>query len=200
MRVQAKGRPKDTVDDISLAKIMSEKRASEGLNSLSLSLSPSHSVNHDSIKQFKALEAMVEQVKPECSAIHITSTSTNKLEKNGSKSRGSGSPFKCIGLGLAQQIKSERDEELSAGRQRIEELEALAASRQKEVGSIRLCASFYAISAILINMHHYISSVLVPFQIFMLNARLAAAESMTHDVIRDLLGLKLDMTNYAVEF
>ena len=32
----------------------------------------------------------------------------------------------------------------------------------------------------------------------MLNTRLAAAESMTHDVIRDLLGLRLDMTNYAV--
>ncbi|KAJ4830904.1 hypothetical protein Tsubulata_044842 [Turnera subulata] len=34
-------------------------------------------------------------------------------------------------------------------------------------------------------------------QVCMLNARLAAAESMTHDVIRDLLGVKLDMTNYA---
>lgn len=32
----------------------------------------------------------------------------------------------------------------------------------------------------------------------MLNARLAAAESMTHDVIRDLLGVKLDMSSYAV--
>lgn len=32
----------------------------------------------------------------------------------------------------------------------------------------------------------------------MLNARLAAAESMTHDVIRDLLGVKLDINNYAV--
>ncbi|XP_021889525.1 kinesin-like protein KIN-12C isoform X3 [Carica papaya] len=31
----------------------------------------------------------------------------------------------------------------------------------------------------------------------MLNTSLAAAESMTHDVIRDLLGIKLDMTNYA---
>lgn len=31
----------------------------------------------------------------------------------------------------------------------------------------------------------------------MLSTRLAAAESMTHDVIRDLLGVKLDMTNYA---
>ena len=36
------------------------------------------------------------------------------------------------------------------------------------------------------------------FQIFALNARLAATESMTHDVIRDLLGLKLDMTKYTV--
>jgi len=35
-------------------------------------------------------------------------------------------------------------------------------------------------------------------QIFSLNARLAAAESMTHDVIRDLLGVKLDMTTYVV--
>lgn len=36
-------------------------------------------------------------------------------------------------------------------------------------------------------------------QIFSLNARLAAAESMTHDVIRDLLGVKLDMTTYVVK-
>ena len=35
-------------------------------------------------------------------------------------------------------------------------------------------------------------------QIFSLNARLAAAESMTHDVIRDLLGVKLDMTTCMV--
>ncbi|KAM7279737.1 hypothetical protein ACFE04_006871 [Oxalis oulophora] len=34
-------------------------------------------------------------------------------------------------------------------------------------------------------------------EVCMLNTRLAAAESMTHDVIRDLLGVKLDMTNYA---
>ena len=38
------------------------------------------------------------------------------------------------------------------------------------------------------------------FQIFTLKARLASAESMTHDVIRDLLGVKLDMTNYAVTY
>ncbi|XP_057787421.1 kinesin-like protein KIN-12D [Salvia miltiorrhiza] len=113
-------------------------------------------------QKFKALEAMVEQVKSEVPAPNSANSSSNKMERNPSKSRGSGSPFKCIGLGLVQQIKSEKDEE---GRQRIEELEALAASRQKEI--------------------------------FMLKARLAATESMTHDVIRDLLGVKLNMKNYA---
>ncbi|GLU02988.1 hypothetical protein SLE2022_202120 [Rubroshorea leprosula] len=131
-------------------------------------------------QKFRALEAMAQQVKPECH--HISSNSSNNSEKNavksrgssspfksrGSsspfKSRGSGSPFKCIGLGLAQQMKSEKDEDLSAARMRIEELESLAVSRQKEI--------------------------------FALNARLAAAESMTHDVIRDLLGVKFDMNKY----
>lgn len=37
-----------------------------------------------------------------------------------------------------------------------------------------------------------------PHVLIALNARLAADESMTHDVIRDLLGVKLDMTNYVV--
>ncbi|OVA15456.1 Kinesin [Macleaya cordata] len=116
-------------------------------------------------QKFKALEAMAEHVKPEPVSSNVANSLSTKPEKNAAKSRGSGSPFKCIGLGLAQQINSEKDEELTAGRRRIEDLEALAASRQKEI--------------------------------FMLNARLAAAESMTHDVIRDLLGVKLDMTNYA---
>ncbi|KAA3482395.1 phragmoplast orienting kinesin 2 [Gossypium australe] len=115
-------------------------------------------------QKFKALEAMAEQVKPEGYASNAQSHSSNKLEKNVAKPRGSGSPFKCIGLGLAQQMKLEKDEDLTAARLRIEELESVAANRQKEI--------------------------------FSLNARLAAAESMTHDVIRDLLGVKLDMTNY----
>ncbi|KAF8017774.1 hypothetical protein BT93_H2848 [Corymbia citriodora subsp. variegata] len=34
-------------------------------------------------------------------------------------------------------------------------------------------------------------------EVCVLNSRLAAAESMTHDIIRDLLGVKLDMTSYA---
>lgn len=85
-------------------------------------------------KQFKALEAMAEQVRPEGNFLNALTSSPKKSEKFAAKPRGSGSPFKCIGLGLAQQIKSERDEELSAARLRIEELESLAASRQKEVG------------------------------------------------------------------
>lgn len=76
---------------------------------------------------------MLEQVRPEYHSTHMQNSSFNKLEKIPSKPRGSGSPFKCIGLGLAQQIKSERDEELTVARQRIEELEVLAVTRQKEV-------------------------------------------------------------------
>lgn len=121
---------------------------------------------HEYKQKFKALEIMAEQVKCEGPAIHTTNSSMHKLEKNGSRARGSGSPFKCIGLGLVQQIKSERDDELTARRLRIEELETLAANRQKEI--------------------------------FILNSRLATAESMTHDVLRDLLGLKSDITGYAV--
>lgn len=34
----------------------------------------------------------------------------------------------------------------------------------------------------------------------MLQTRLAATESMTHDVIRDLLGVKLDINDFAVSF
>ncbi|XP_038901859.1 kinesin-like protein KIN-12D [Benincasa hispida] len=113
-------------------------------------------------QKFKSLEAMAEQVRPEGHSTYVTNSSSNKTDKYATRPRGSGSPFKCIGLGLAQQMKSEKDEDLFAARNRIEELESLAASRQKEV--------------------------------FALNARLAAAESMTHDVIRDLLGVKLDMT------
>lgn len=52
----------------------------------------------------------------------------------------------------------------------------------------------------IIVIHKISDSILLLHQVCMLNTRLAAAESMTHDVIRDLLGVKLDMTNYAVSF
>ncbi|XP_048555108.1 kinesin-like protein KIN-12E isoform X1 [Triticum urartu] len=87
-----------------------------------------------------------------------------KVEKPSGRTRGSGSPFRCISS-IVQQMNSEKDQEISLGRQRIEELEALLSDKQK--------------------------------QICLLTSRLAAVDSMTHDVIRELLGVKLDMTNYA---
>ena len=91
-------------------------------------------MNSNIWKQFKALESMADHVRPEGHSTHATSSAVNKTEKYAPKSRGFGSPFKCIGLGLGQQIKSEKDEELMAARTRIEELESLALCRQKEVG------------------------------------------------------------------
>lgn len=83
--------------------------------------------------QFKALEAMAEQVRTEASSNQVLNSVPHKLEKNSSKPRGSGSPFKCIGIGLAQQVKSEKDEELTSARLRIDELESVVANKQKEV-------------------------------------------------------------------
>lgn len=54
-----------------------------------------------------------------------------------------------------------------------------------------------------LSSEHYLKNSIqniILYQICILNARLAAAESMTHDVIRDLLGVKLDLTKYAVSF
>ncbi|XP_058779010.1 kinesin-like protein KIN-12E [Vicia villosa] len=39
--------------------------------------------------------------------------------------------------------------------------------------------------------------IVIILKVCMLQTRLAAIECMTHDVIRDLLGVKLDITNYA---
>ncbi|KAF1867703.1 hypothetical protein Lal_00050136 [Lupinus albus] len=110
-------------------------------------------------QKYKCLESMFREVKTEMSC-----SASEKFEKSSTRTRGSSSPFRCIS-NIVQQMNQEKDQELSVARLRVEELEALAAGRQKES-----C---------------------------MLQARLAAAESMTHDVIRDLLGVKLDITNYA---
>lgn len=113
-------------------------------------------------QKFTELEAMAQQVNNDNASINAFSTRPEKISL---KPRGSGSPFKCIGLGFVQQVNSEKDEELSAAKQRIVELEGIAASRQREI--------------------------------FMLNAKLAATDSMTHDVIRDMLGVKMNMTTWA---
>ncbi|KAA3455606.1 phragmoplast orienting kinesin-1 isoform X2 [Gossypium australe] len=115
-------------------------------------------------QKYKTLEAMIRELKTDLPTSTSTVPISDKNEKTSTRSRGSSSPFRCISS-LVQQMNLEKDQELSNARLRIEELEALSASRQKEI--------------------------------YMLNTRLAAAESMTHDVIRDLLGVKLDMTNYA---
>ncbi|XP_010555154.1 PREDICTED: kinesin-like protein KIN-12C isoform X2 [Tarenaya hassleriana] len=114
-------------------------------------------------EKYKGLEAMVRDLKIDASNTSTAATS-HKTEKSSSRTRGSGSPFRCI-AGLVQQMNLEKDQELTMARFRIEELESLLAVKQREVCS--------------------------------LNTRIAAAESMTHDVIRDLLGVKMDMTNYA---
>ncbi|OWM87999.1 hypothetical protein CDL15_Pgr016571 [Punica granatum] len=115
-------------------------------------------------QKYKALEVMFHEVNADQSNPTTRGPLFDKNEKCSTRTRGSSSPFRCISS-IVQQMNTEKDRELSMAKQRMQELEALAASQQKEV-----C---------------------------MLNTRLAAAENMTHDVIRDLLGVKLDMTNYA---
>ena len=68
---------------------------------------------------------------------NTTSINPKFVDKNISKPRG-GSPFTCIGSGLSQQMSHDIEEELFSSRQKIEELEALASSRQKEVGQVAL--------------------------------------------------------------
>ncbi|KAH1116640.1 hypothetical protein GLYMA_17G038700v4 [Glycine max] len=115
-------------------------------------------------QKYKCLESMFHEVKTEVSNSTSMVSASEKIEKSSVRTRGSSSPFRCIS-NIVQQMNQEKDQELLVSRLRVEELEALAASRQKEV-----C---------------------------MLQTRLAATESMTHDVIRDLLGVKLDITDYA---
>ncbi|KAG7577602.1 Kinesin motor domain [Arabidopsis thaliana x Arabidopsis arenosa] len=115
-------------------------------------------------EKYKTLEVMIRDFKLEDSSSSAAETISHKTEKSSIRSRGSSSPFRCI-VGLVQQMKLEKDQELTMARVRVEELESLLAVKQREV-----CT---------------------------LNTRIAAADSMTHDVIRDLLGVKMDITSYA---
>ncbi|WOH07405.1 hypothetical protein DCAR_0726835 [Daucus carota subsp. sativus] len=116
-------------------------------------------------QKYKTLEAMVREVRTESSNLAYASPNVDKMEKRPIRTRRSSSPFRCMMGGLVPQKNMVKDQELSTATVRIQELEELLVSRQKEV-----C---------------------------LLNTRLAATENMTHDIIRDLLGVKLDMTNYA---
>lgn len=83
-----------------------------------------------SYEQYKTLEAMLDKVKTD---VNVSAASTSeRSDKVSAKTRGSSSPFRCI-AGLVQHMNQEKDQELSSARSRIEELEALAAVRYKEV-------------------------------------------------------------------
>nr|GEU51748.1 hypothetical protein [Tanacetum cinerariifolium] len=60
---------------------------------------------------------------------------------------------------------------------------------------------YSAVSVVVLGRFYLVSTICDPLKDLryaMLNTKLVEAESMTHDVICDLLGVKLDMTNYAL--
>jgi len=83
---------------------------------------------------------MFREVKTDMSYSTSMVPTSEKMEKTSTRTRGSGSPFRCIS-NLVQQMNQEKDQELSVARLRVKELEALAASRQKEVYNLLLSLS-----------------------------------------------------------
>lgn len=81
--------------------------------------------------QYQEMEDMVSKHK---FGPHESNSETihTKVEKTSGRTRGSGSPFRCISS-IMQQMNSEKDQEISMARQQIEELEALVSNKQKEV-------------------------------------------------------------------
>lgn len=83
--------------------------------------------------QYKELEAVVHGLETH-SLNTINGGPTS--EKCSTRPRGSSSPFRCISS-LVQQMNSEKDQELSAAKFQIEELEVLLAQKQKEVCTMK---------------------------------------------------------------
>jgi kinesin family protein 15 len=83
------------------------------------------------VVQYHEMEHMISREKfvPNQSSSDIVHA---KTEKPSGRARGSGSPFRCISS-IIQQMNSEKDQEISVARQRIEELEGLVIGKQKEV-------------------------------------------------------------------
>lgn len=75
---------------------------------------------------------MVNEVKSDSSNLAPTAPTLDITEKNSARTRGSSSPFRCIS-NLVHQMNLEKDQELSIARIRVQELEELVTSRQKEV-------------------------------------------------------------------
>lgn len=85
-----------------------------------------------SYDQYKNLETMVREVKTDVSSVTFEAAASHKEDKSSTRTRRSSSPFRCI-ASLVQQMNVEKDQEMLNARLRIKELEALSASRQKEV-------------------------------------------------------------------
>lgn len=75
---------------------------------------------------------MVHEVKTDVSSVTFEAAASHKEDKSSTRTRRSSSPFRCI-ASLVQQMNVEKDQEMLNARLRIKELEALSASRQKEV-------------------------------------------------------------------
>lgn len=85
-------------------------------------------------EQYKVLEAMFQEIKKDASSTSEVA-SENKVERSSARTRGSASPFRCISS-LVQQMNLEKDQELSNAQLQVEELQTLAANRQKEVNCV----------------------------------------------------------------
>jgi kinesin family protein 15 len=94
------------------------------------------------VVQYHEMEHMVSRQK---FGPHESSSETvhAKTEKPSGRARGSSSPFRCISS-IIQQMNSERDQEISVARQRIEELEGLVSCKQKEVTCVSLTFGFFS--------------------------------------------------------
>ncbi|CAD6343271.1 unnamed protein product [Miscanthus lutarioriparius] len=75
-------------------------------------------------------------------------------------------------------------------RKKIEGLKLEAKRKDDEIGQ-------YKEHIAELVLHSEAQSLLFQEKICLLTSRLAAVDTMTHDIIRELLGVKLDMTNYA---
>lgn len=99
-----------------------------------------HGSWYNTFVQYKSLEAMVNVIKIDASKSGSEAQLSDKTEKSLVRPRGSSSPFRCIG-NLVQQVNTEKDQELSLAKLRVEDLQTLASNRQKEV--IKITYSIY---------------------------------------------------------
>ncbi|CAN8258819.1 unnamed protein product [Cochlearia groenlandica] len=149
----------------------------------------------------KELEAMAEQVKPE---VHVTQAIDSSLSKCSGKPRGSGSPFRCIGLGIAQQMRSEKDEELAAARLRIEELETIVAAKQKEIFLLnskfaKVDSMTHDINRVMLGLKQNCASLLDSQQVLKISEMLQISSSVSRERDLEVSQLKQQLNGYNEE-